>query len=29
VLDQEHVAAARALEKQGQQTCEDASAPNH
>ena len=29
VLDQDHVAAARPLEKQGQQACEDASAPNH
>ena len=29
VLDQKHVAAARPLEKQGQQACKDASAPNH
>jgi hypothetical protein len=29
MLDQEHVAAARTLDKQSQQACEDASAPNH
>jgi hypothetical protein len=29
VLDQEHVASARALKKQREQPCEGASAPNH
>ena len=29
MLDQEHVTSARALQKQSEQACEDASTPNH
>jgi hypothetical protein len=29
VLDQQHVGAARALQKQREQACQGASAPNH
>ena len=29
MLDQEHVTSARALQKQSEHACEDASTPNH